>query len=212
MHSNTTTETTAEAYPLHWPSGYAKTPAGKRKYSQFKNTLGSARDFLKDEVRRIGGKNLIISTNIPTKQNGDLYADYARYKLDDPGVAIYFKYNEKDVALCCDQYEKVWENVQALAKAIEALRGLERWGVSDFLDRAFTGFKALPDTTLQEKDIWQTLGLNEKPESTIIVHQAYKQQVKKVHPDVGGSSEAFHRLQQAYQMALSFFNTITVNN
>jgi hypothetical protein len=212
MSSNTMTGTLIEAYPLHWPSGYERTAAGRRKHSQFKNTLGSARDFLKDEVRRIGGKNLIISTNIPTKQNGDLYADYARYKLEDPGVAVYFKYNDKDVALCCDQYERVWENVQALAKAIEALRGLERWGVSDFLDRAFTGFKALPATTLQEKDIWEVLGLSGKPESTIIIHQAYKQQAKKVHPDAGGSEEDFHLLQEAYRMALNFFNTVAINN
>ncbi|MGN6478311.1 MAG: hypothetical protein ACTHKV_13885, partial [Flavipsychrobacter sp.] len=183
MNTNTTTGQMIEAYPLHWPMAYTRTPAYKRKNSQFKNTLGAARDFLKSEVRKLGATNLIISTNIPTKQNGDLYADYSRYKLDDPGVAIYFNYNGKEVALCCDQYGRVWENIQALAKAIEAIRGLERWGVSDFLDRAFTGFQQLPESTTGEQNIWEVLGLDSKPESSIVVHQAYKSKAKTVHPD-----------------------------
>jgi hypothetical protein len=205
MSTNTTT--LIEAYPLHWPAGYTRTPSGRRKNSLFKNTLAAARDLLKVEVKRLGGSNLIISTNVPTKQNGDLYADFSRYKLEDPGVAIYFKYNDKDVALCCDRFVRVWENLQALAKAIEAIRGLERWGVSDFLDRAFTGFQQLPQSTTAEKNIWDVLGLVVKPDNVEAVQDAYKAQAKKVHPDRGGSSEAFHELQIAYQHALKFYES-----
>lgn len=195
-----------EAYPLDWPVDYKRTPGYKKKNSQFKNTLGAARDFLKDEVRRLGGKNLIISTNIPVKNNGDLYADFGRYKIEDPGVAIYFDWNEKHILMCCDQYFKVWENITALAKAIEAIRGLERWGVSEFLERAFTGFKALPEHTEMEKSIWEILDLPGKPGSIERVMHAYRKQSMICHPDKPtGSHEAFTKLQHAYEQARKLF-------
>lgn len=197
-----------EAYPLDWPIDYKRTPVQKKKCSQFKNTLGAARDFLKEEVRRLGGKGLIISTNVPVKQNGDLYADFGRYKIEDPGVAIYFDWNDKHILMCCDQYYKVWENITALAKAIQAIRGLERWGVSEFLERAFTGFKALPEHTESETSIWETLGLSTKPASVEIVKSAFRERSKIVHPDKAtGSREAFTELQNAYEKALNLFKT-----
>ncbi len=46
------------------------------------------------------------------------------------------------------------DNIQAIRKTIEAMRGLERWGVSDMLQRTFSGFKALPDQTGIGKEAW----------------------------------------------------------
>lgn len=199
-----------EAYPLTWPIGYKRTDKHRRKDSRFQQTPEAAQTFLRTEVSRLPGKNLIVSTNIPLRKDGYLYADMMKSKIDDPGAAIYFEYKAKQISMCCDQYERPWENIYALGKGIESLRGMDRWGVSDFLERAFTGFAALPEViTLNQKSIWQILGLNEKPGSAIIVHQAYKQQSKKVHPDTGGSVEAFHELQVAYEQALSHFNIVT---
>jgi hypothetical protein len=195
-----------EAYPLHWPVDYKRTPAYRRKRSQFKNTIGGARDGLKEEVRRLGATDLIISSNIPLKNNGDLRADFGRFRIDDPGVAIYFRWNKKDISMVCDQYLNVWENIVALQKAIEAIRGLERWGVSEFLDRAFTGFQALPESTQFEKNIWDVLGLNVKPENVETVKTAYKTKAFILHPDKPtGSTEAFVELQNAYERALKFY-------
>ncbi len=201
-----------EAYPLQWPIGYKRTDPYRRFRSQFKQSMDRAQQFLHDEIKRIGGSELIVSTNIPVRKDGMLYSDWMSRKIDDPGVAIYFKYKNRDILMCCDQYTAVWENVYALGKGIEALRGMERWGVSDFIERAFTGFTALPEKiVINQKSIWEILGLSFKPESTVQIHQAYKQQVKKVHPDInGGSAVAFHELQQAYEIALSHFNSVTI--
>ena len=73
--------------------------------------MDKAQRFLRSEIERIKGTDLIISTNIPVKSNGLLYADWMRRKIEDPGAAIYFKYKGKEVAMCCDQYERVWENI-----------------------------------------------------------------------------------------------------
>jgi hypothetical protein len=197
-----------EAYPLTWPDAYKRTPANKRINSRFDQTMDKAQRFLREEISRLGGRELIVSTNIPVRRDGGLFADWMKRKIEDPGVAIYFKYKDKDISMCCDQYNRVWENIYALGKGIEALRGMERWGVSDFLERAFTGFAALPapGEIIHANGIWEALGLPVRPDSKDIVEAAYKAKAKQLHPDRhGGSHEAFTHLQQAYKQALSTY-------
>lgn len=196
-----------EAYPLSWPDGYARTQWHSRKKSQFKQSMDQAQRFMQLEIERLGGRELIVSTNIPVRQDGGLYSDYMRRKIDDPGVAIYFQYKKKAISMCCDQYLTVWENIYALGKGIEALRGMERWGVSDFLERAFTGFTALPsNVVIVQRDIWEVLNLASKPAHASIVTEQYRQLAKRLHPDAGGTTEAFQELQSAYQQAIKFYN------
>lgn len=98
-----------EAYPLHWPTGYKRTT--HRIHSRFEQTMDKAQRFMRDEIIRIGGTQLIVSTNIPVRKDGGLYADWMKKKMEDTGVAIYFQYKGKSISMCCDQYNKIWENV-----------------------------------------------------------------------------------------------------
>lgn len=166
-----------------------------------------AQIFLNKEIERLGATDLVISTNIPVrKSDGGFYADWMNRRMDDPGVAIYFKVNGKDRSMCCDQYVRVWENIYALGKGLEALRGIERWGISEFLERAFTGFPALPESsTIVDERVWNNLGLSGRP-SAAEVREAYKRQARLCHPDAGGTADQFDLLQRAYKQALQNFN------
>lgn len=192
-----------EAFPLHWAPGYQRTDSYKRKDSKFKQTMEGAQNFLRDELKRLGARDLIVSTNIPVRRDGGMYTDYMHKRLEDPGVAIYFKYKEKDISMCCDQYLRVWENVYALGKGIEALRGMERWGVSDFLERAFTGFTALNEAiaTPYKRPWFEILGIPENATEDQI-KTAYREKVKIHHPDAGGNVNEFHAVQAAYEEGL----------
>lgn len=190
---------TKEAYPLCWPDGYKRTQYKIK--SQFKQTMEKAQNFLRQEVSRLRATELIISTNIPVRNDGGLYADYMKRKIEDPGAAIYFKYKNKDVSLCCDRYETVWENIYALGKGIEALRGLERWGVSEFLDRVFTGFTALPPPVVT-RYWWTVLGCSRTDDEEQIKFK-YRLLVKQHHPDAGGNTQRFQEIQQAYSEAMT---------
>ncbi len=188
-----------ERYPLQWPLGYRRTSV--RIDSRFKTSMDGAQEFLRNEIRRIGGFNLIVSTNVPTRSDGGLYADWMRRKIDDPGVAIYFTYRGKDVVMCCDQYLRVGDNVYALGKGIEALRGMDRWGVSDFINRAFTGFAMLTDGSAKENPWYEVLGV--LPLANLHeIKEAYRKKAMSCHPDKGGSVEAFQRVSNAYNTAL----------
>lgn len=198
-----------ETYPLHWPAGYKKTLSVSRIDSQFKQTMNTAQQFLRKEIERLHASDLIISTNIPVrKSDGGFYSEWMNKKLEDPGVAIYFKIKGKDRSMCCDQYVRVWENIYALGKGLEALRGIDRWGISEFLDRAFTGFKALPESSaLVQSRIWDVLELKGQPATSEIIRNCYRRIARKVHPDQpGGSADAFSELQEAYRQALQIFN------
>lgn len=187
-----------ESYPLYWPPDYKRSLSQKR--ARFTTTLGKSRDFVKEEIRRLGGKNPIISTNIPLKNDGDLRADWSRYKIDDIGVAVYFTHNGNQVCLCCDQYDRIWDNLWAIGRTIEALRQIDRDGVSDFLNRTFSGFKMLSDP--DQKEWWEILQV-EKNSSDDHVKIAYRKKVMETHPDKGGSTESFNKVQNAYQQYLN---------
>ncbi len=46
--------------------------------------------------------------------------------------------------MACDKWDRIEHNIWASYLSIEAIRGLDRWGGSEFLDGLFSGFKALP--------------------------------------------------------------------
>lgn len=191
-----------EAFPLHWPVGYKRTASYQRVNSRFEQTMDKAQKFLRNELERLSATSLIVSTNIPVRKDGGLYTDYMRRIIDDPGVAIYFYLKGKQVSMCCDQYNRVWENIYALGKGIEALRGMERWGVSEFMERAFTGFQELP--TSNSKNCWEVLGGITPTKDTEYIKKVYLSLAKIKHPDVGGSDASFQELQQAYEYALEY--------
>jgi len=192
-------EQTRESFPLSWPTGYRRTT--RRIGSKFAQSMDKAQRFLRDEVSRLGGRNLIVSTNLRLRNDGGIYAADMNKLIDDPGVAIYFKYKGKDISMCCDQYLRVWENIYALAKGIEALRGMERWGVSDFLDRAFTGFTALPEST-STKSWSDILGVPINA-SADQIKEAYRRLAMVHHPDKGGDANEFTRIKSAYEIAMN---------
>ena len=130
----------AEAYPLYWPEGVLRTKNPQR--SKFKTGFGESRNFLFDEIRRMGGKSVILSTNIPLRNDGLPRANMPHPK--DAGIAVYFKRDGKDLVFACDKFHYTYENIYALGKTIEALRGIERWGGKKLMDRAFNGFQGLP--------------------------------------------------------------------
>jgi hypothetical protein len=134
-------ETPATAFPLQWPSGRPRTEHWRREQAKFDVTFARARDNIVAEIGRLAGRypdpQIVISTNIALRRDGLPLAN--QRQPDDPGVAVYFLYKKRAVAFACDRWVKIEHNMQAIAKTIEALRGIARWGTGDMLAAAFTG-------------------------------------------------------------------------
>jgi hypothetical protein len=185
----------AEAYPLSWPLGWER--AKVQVASRFDTNTTKALKLLTSEVSRLGGTALVISTNVPLRSDGQMRADREPV---DPGVAVYFQRNQKPVVFACDKFDVVRDNLLAIAKTIEAMRGIERWGASEMMERAFSGFKGLPETAGKGEDCW--IVLNIPPMSPAhLVTLAHRDLVRKLHAK-DASSEEFSRINVARDDAM----------
>lgn len=195
---------TATAYPLQWPAGRERRPYHKRERSNFDTAMSKARDEMFNEVRLLGGRSMVLSTNVPLRQDGKPYASYPR--IDDPAVAVYFSYKDRQMCFACDRWDKVEDNIQAVRKTIEALRGIARWGTGDMLQAAFTGFAALPPPIVAGiKRPWRdVLEFFDSPRAITVddVQARWRRLAGQHHPDRGGDNEKMAELNQARDDAL----------
>lgn len=174
-----------EAYPLRWPEGERRTR--ERQESRFKLTLAAARDDLLLELERLGARYVVISTNVS-----------GRRAPIDPGVAVYFDLDGEQLVFACDKWTRVEDNVRAIGKTIEALRGIARWGSREMMKRSFSSFKTLPPDPTAD---WRaTLGIS--PVAGLDEAKArYRKLAAAAHPDHGGSQHQMARLNAAWERA-----------
>lgn len=116
----------------------------------------------------------------------------------DPGVAVYFTWDELPLVIPVDRYSSVAGNLQAIHHIIEARRTELRHGSLNLVRASFAGFKALP---APKGDCWQVLGIT-KNASRDEIEKAYRTKAKSAHPDAGGSTDGMAKLNQAREEAL----------
>ncbi len=177
-----------QANPLSWPFNWKRT-----KYptnARFNTTFAVARDKLLRELELIGASKIIISSNLELRKDGLPYAQ--QRNVEDSGVAVYFVLNNKEQCIPCDKWRTPADNIQAIRKTVEALRGLERWGAKEMVNVAFKGFQALPMPEGYEDYFGHCAG-------QIEVEETYKTLRKRLHPDMGGSTNAFQEMMRQYK-------------
>jgi len=202
----------AQSFPLHWPAGRPRKPAGLRKNGKFSTagrsgyqqalTVAEALRRLQDELDRIGARQPTISSNIETRLDG--LPRSGQPDPRDPGVALYFHLQGKPHCMPCDTYTQVAQNIAAIAAHIEATRAIERHGVSSVAEM-FTGFAALPPPGAKRpwREVMDFLP-NDDPQITRdVIESRYRRLAAQRHPDrPGGSHDAMAELNQAKQQAL----------
>lgn len=103
--------------------------------------------------------------------------------------------------MAIDRYDKVADNLAAVAATLEAMRAIERHGGAAILDRAFTGFTALPPPRA-DRPWWEVLGLDPSA-SKDEIRAAYRRLVSTVHEAKGGSQEQMAELNVARDRGLA---------
>lgn len=201
--------TAATAYPLAWPLGWKRSrsrqsatfkdrkSANRPRYGNYTPaiavSIAVARDRLQAELDRLGAAGVTLSTNVELRLDG--HPRSARAEPTDTGVALYFKMNSRDTVLACDKWDRVADNIVAIAKHIEALRGQERWGVGT-MAQAFAGYQALPSVPG-----WHETLEVAPTACRADIDAAYRRKAREAHPDTGGTRHDWDRLQAAYEQA-----------
>jgi hypothetical protein len=206
-------------YPLCWPANWKRTtnraaaqfgkvlagiPGGSGGYiGKARLSLVDAMERIADEVRRMGVKeeNVIVSTNVPLSLAGIPRGD--RGEPNDPGVAVYWTRRGKQECMAIDRYNRVADNLAAVAATLEALRAVERHGGGSILERAFIGFQQLPAST--GKPWREVLGMKESEFfSSESINERFRSLAKELHPDKpGGDHERMAELNLARCAALA---------
>jgi len=189
----------AQRFPLTWPAGWRRTSPGARRRAAFRSrgsnlTVAGAVDRLARELRLLHARDEILSTNVRLGLRGLPLSDGS--SPTDTGAAVYFKLKGQPRCLACDRWDRVADNIAALAQHIDALRRIERYGVGT-IEQAFAGYAALPASAV---DWWIVLGI--KPDATLAeVEAAFTALAREHHPDRGGRHEDMARLTEARAIA-----------
>lgn len=186
-----------QAYPLHWPAGWKRTERPQRApfwEGNGRTTLSTARDFLYAELERLRARDVVLSSNLRLRLDGKPAAD--QREPEDPGVAVYFTTKDgRKQCFPCDKWDRCADNMKAIAKTIEALRGLERWGAKETVDAAFRGFQALPAP--------QTIQLGHEDPAKNPYMSLSKSELRNLmkvhHPDTGGDRKKFDQVMEAWR-------------
>jgi hypothetical protein len=170
------------AYPLAWPLGWPRTPS--RANGLYKTSLAGALKNLRDQVRLLAGDK--SSASLVLSSNCSLGSE----RPTDPGVVAYFLFDGSQVAIPCDRWMHVEQNVQAIALTIESMRAIERHGAKHMVKAMFQGFTALP-----APDDWR--GALGHPKTLAEAEANYRSKIQAAHPDKGGSEQAAAALNAA---------------
>jgi len=194
-------------YPLQWPTGWKRThfrtsarfasrqPDRHGQVATRMITLNQAMLRLQREADLLGAANVCLSTNVELRLDGNPRSGQAQPA--DPGAALYFQLAGKDRCLACDKWNRVEDNVAALAAHIAAIRAVDRYGVGT-MEQAFTGYVALPPPA---EDWRAVLGLSNGA-GREEVQAAYLKLAREHHPDRGGDPLQMARINQARDIAL----------
>lgn len=194
-----------KAYPLHWPEGWDRAASRKsakfgksvpgKGYSQLSVIDGASR--VNDELEQLGiaYEDIIISSNVLPRM--DNRPRSGQKEPEDAGVAVYWKNDLGEwQCIALDSYDRVADNLAAIATTLEAFRAIKRYGGGSILNRAFKGFIALPEPV--KSRWWWELDVTEDA-SEKQVEQAYRRMRSRAHPDNGGNNEWFDAVEKAWQ-------------
>lgn len=201
--------TAPDAFPLAWPAHKPRTPNSARKNGRFTSngadlTVAVAAARVEDEVEKLRGKNLLISTNVQVTLSGRPRS--SQPEPADRGVCVYFQLGAEPFAMACDKYLTVADNLAAIAKHIDSVRGQERWGVVTAAE-ALRVFVALPSYGAQPTvRPWRdVMGFTDALAVTRVrIAERFRQLAAERHPDKPhGSEAAMAELNAARDAALA---------
>ncbi|GGM52311.1 hypothetical protein ACFFX1_55635 [Dactylosporangium sucinum] len=175
--------------------------------SRFTAPWTSTLDLLGRETDHLGARLVVVQVDVA---EGGLRRDgmlRAGAKVAFPGVRVSFDSRHGPLTYATDAYAGWQSNVRAIALGLEALRAVDRYGVSKSGEqyRGWSAIAAGPADAMSANEAARLLAAGTNGRFTAeqlladraSVALAYKLAIRTLHPDVGGDAEMFRRVTAA---------------
>ena len=186
-----------------------------RQHDRFKSNYIRTLDLLECELKWLRAKDVVIQSGFTRQQLRNDGWPRAGERPTDPGIIISFQSPKGPLSFPCDRYNDFQANIRAIALSLEALRAVDRYGVTRQAEQykgwqqieapgSWKGFKNSEDAarflcikaygTDSENEIRNLI------EDAEFRKNAYRRAASKLHPDQGGSHEEFVLLQESIKL------------
>ena len=199
-----------------WPGRLRK--PNEHEHARFKANWSRTERLLNRELGAIGATSAVMHLDVrdrDLRKDGELRANA---RPVGPAVLIAFNHPKLGaLAYPCDLYYDHKDNIRAIAKALEALRMVDRYGVTRNGEQ-YAGWRKLPPGTgrteggmtvdqafshIARLSGYGELSIRELRKTYAAARLA---SVWKVHPDHGGSTSAMHRFNMACELIENEFD------
>ena len=180
----------------NWPG--AVTPEWKRKRAPFRSAYAKTLDLLESELKHLKASDILIQAHLRREDIRNDGWPRSAARPSKPGVIVTFKGAGGQMSFPCYRFDGWEDNLRAIALSLEALRMVDRYGVTRNNEQ-YRGFTALPPasdgrayaiTFLSRMTGWQESQVKGDPQG------AYRLAARACHPDTGGNERLFHELQR----------------
>ncbi len=200
----------AQFRPLdHWP--VKRENYKMRRDATFRSTYPQTLDLLEAELSKLRAKDIVIQVEGLTLEyiRNDGWPKSGNWKngYGGPGVIVTFESSKGTISMPCDKFRDWQDNLRAIAKSLEALRMVDRYGVTRGNEQ-YRGWTQIGngngkmDRASAIRFLESLLGSTVFPSADL---RAICRKLKIIHhPDhAGGSHETFVAIGQAEEVLCS---------
>jgi hypothetical protein len=186
----------------------AAPPYKNRKRSTFKASWNDTLDKLEKELTNLGARDVNIQAGFQIHEiRNDGWPRGGRRPSHPAVVLSFLDRKGTPLSFPCDTYDDHEDNIRAIALSLEALRAVNRYGVTKGHEQ-YQGFAQLPaaDPSQQRTEaiayFSRITGWTEQ-QIRGDLQGAYRLAAKATHPDSGGSNEAFNAMRSHWTVLQS---------
>lgn len=167
-----------------WPG----TMTRNRKRSRFDSPWNSTLDLLKTELRQLGARDIVIELALSEDEIRRDGYPRAQARPEHPGVILSLESRHGPLRYPCDTFTDWQSNLRAIALALEALRKVDRYGVTKHGEQ-YKGWLRL--------EAGASNGVVARGRDIINRYGTVAAALKATHPDHGGHPDDFRAVQAA---------------
>jgi hypothetical protein len=190
-------------------------PGKHRTRAAFKANYANTLDLLEAELRRISAHDITIHAGFPTASIRNDGWPKSSARAEHPACIVSFERGNRREAqqllsFPCDTYDRYESNLRAIALSLEALRAVDRYGVSQGTEQ-YVGWAKLAAPGQADSiklaaqffhDAAPEFSTSDIAVSVAHFNQAYRAAAKRFHPDGTGADRDKWEQMQNYRRIL----------